>query len=511
MNLSKNITVIGFIAILGRFWGYIRDAVLVSFLGVGALADALFLSAKIASLFRRLFTEGGFNASFIPIFNDVKVHHGLKEATRFTEQAITWMTLITGAVVVCILLKANAFVRFMAPGFIPGSEKFLWTVELTRIVFPYVMILCITALLGGFLNALYHFYHTAACISVGNIVIVVFIYVFKDMFSTVAHGAGYAILVSAIFQFVWLYIVAWKKDNICLRFVVPSWNKDIKQFFVRILPGIFGTGMSQINVLLSIFFGSYLTDGGVVYLQITERMKQFPLSVIGVAIGTVLIPMLSEKLQKGDISSAMKIQNESITIALRIAIPTSLFFIFFSPISIATLFLYGEFSIGDVYAVSPCLQVMILGLPAYVLVKVFSSTFFALKDTLRPAIAGLLSMVVNTVLSIWVIKNNLGLFLSGAVGLSASLAISGWVNLLILAGWLGIKKYFSLGIDWKKTFVIETGTFVLFALSLFILYSMFDFSSFENAFVFRIKCLVLTIGSILLYWCINRMLKRLLS
>jgi putative peptidoglycan lipid II flippase len=509
MSLTRNISIIGLITAGGRLLGYVRDFVLVYMLGASGLADSLFLASKIGSLFRRLFTEGGFNASFIPIFNDLRIHEGMGSSRRFTEQSMVWMACIMGVVTLLVMWKTEAFVRLTAPGFSPESERYLWTVQLTRIIFPYVWIICITALLGSMLNALHHFYHTTASLALSNLTIIILIYAFKDLFPTVAHGAGYAILISACIQFIWLYLVAWKKENILLIISLPKITPAIKQFFIRIAPGIFGTGMSQINVVLSIYFGSYLENGGVVYLQITERIKQFPLSIIGVALGTVLIPLLSEKLQKNDLQGALETQNEAIKIALRLSLPITIFLVAFASPSVATLFLYGEFTPQNVIDTAACLQVMVLGLPAYILVKIFSSTFFALKDTLRPSIAGLVSMITNGLICYYVIHHYQGERMCGVVGVAAALAISGWINLVVLFLWLIYKKYFALNSHWKSILFYESTAFAAFTLIIYLLYISTDIATLENTLNYRLclaKNVLLSLGA---YYAIHFVLRKI--
>lgn len=432
MSLVKHIGVIGVHTAIGRFLGYLRDTIIIAFLGATGLADALFIATKIASLFRRLFTEGAFNASFIPIFGSLKEKKGIQKATYFSEQAIMWMMMLIGVITLYVLFDTSAFVEVIAAGFKDEPDKLNWTIEFTRIVFPYILLICMTAVVGSVLNAMHNFVQTAASQTVGNLSIIILFFMFREITATDAHAAAWAILFSAVIQFVWLYVVAMKL-GILLKPRLPRLTSPLREFKKRLIPGILGTGMVQINVLVSIYFGSYLDDGGVSYLQITERVNQFPLSIIGVAMGMVLIPMMTTQLQKSDVNAALETQNNAIITSLLLAVPISIFVILFAPLVISALFMYGKFTQANVQVATPCLIAVISGLPAYVLLKVFSSTFFAIKDTLRPSLVGLLAMSLNGVMCYYVVNDVLFVDFQHHVGIAIALSISGYVNTLLLA------------------------------------------------------------------------------
>lgn len=441
MNLNRYIGVIGIHTAMGRFLGYVRDTLLVSVLGASGIADALFLATKLASLFRRLFTEGAFNASFIPIFGSLKAKKGDLKAIHFAEQSIVWMSIIIGLITLGVIFWSEEFVGLIAAGYKDDPNKLQWTREFTEIVFPYILLICITAVVGASLNAIHSFVQTAASQTVGNISIILLFLLMKDWLSTPAHAAAWAILLSAIVQLLWLYIIA-LRAGLVLRPRWPRLTSPLREFMMRLLPGILGTGIVQINVLISIFFGSYLSDGGVSYLQITERINQFPLSIIGVALGMVLIPMLTAEFHSGNIKQALKTQNKAIESSLELSLPICIFVMMFAALLVSALFMHGRFNASDVLASAPCLIGFISGLPAYVLLKVFSSVFFAVKDTLRPSIAGGIAMAINGILCCLVVNNHFLNFFPSHVGIAYALSISGWINLLILAFWAYARNLF---------------------------------------------------------------------
>lgn len=469
MTLGRHLSVIGIHTALGRFLGYVRDTIIVAFLGASGLADALFIATKLASLFRRLFTEGAFNASFIPIFSSLLENKGKEKATGFAVQSLMAMFIFVGAITIYVLMFTESFVGLTAAGFKSDPAKFQWTVELTQIIFPFILVVCLTAVIGAVLNALHNFVQTAASQTLANSVIIILFLILKDSYSTYAHAAAWAITVSAIVQFIWLYVVAVRMGVVMLP-QMPRLTKPLVEFMKRLIPGIFGTGMVQINILVSIYFGSYLKDGGVSYLQITERVNQFPLSIIGVSLGTVLIPLLSTQLQKNDLAHALDTQNKAISVSLALSLPIAAITMVFAHTIIAALFMHGKFSLEDVGHAAPCLIAFISGLPAYVLLKVFSSTFFALKDTLRPSIAGGIAMIINGALCYMVVNNMILISTENHIDIAIALTISGWINTILLGIWALKLGYFKLDKALIKDIVrIKTVTIIIVSIA-FILY-----------------------------------------
>jgi putative peptidoglycan lipid II flippase len=452
MSLGKHVGIIGLHTTFGRFFGYLRDTLVIGGMGASAITDALFIAAKIASLFRRLFVEGAFNASFIPIFVSLKENKGNKKSTYFAEQAMMWMLILLGAFMLYVLGFTETFVGWIAAGFKDDPEKFRWTVEFTKIIFPFVLVISLTAVLGSMLNAMHNYTQTAANQTVGNLSIILIFFALQGITETKAHAVAWAILGSSFIQFIWLYIVAVRLGIVLLP-RMPRLTSPVKEFMTRILPGIFGAGMVQINVMISIFFGSYLEDGGISYLHITERVNQLPLSIISVSLGTVLIPMLTTQLQQHSMDKALETQNKAIELSLALSLPICLIVSVFAAPIIAALFMYGKFTEVNVMVAAPCLIAFISGLPAYVLLKVFSSTFFALKDTLRPSIVGCVSMGVNAVLCYLIVNDYIWANVPNHIGIAAALSISGWVNLIGLIGWSCVKGYFKLTVAFVQSII----------------------------------------------------------
>lgn len=494
MSLGRQIGIIGFHTALGRFLGYLRDTLVIAALGPTAIADALFISTKIASLFRRLFTEGAFNASFIPIFGSLKERKGEQKAVYFAEQAIMWMILIIGLITLYVLFFTESFVGLIAAGFKDDPEKLQWTVEFTRIVFPFILLICMTAVVGAVLNAMHNFAQTAASQTVGNLSIIILFLGLRDVVTTKAHAAAWAVLISALIQFVWLYVVALRLGIVMVP-RIPRLTSPLKDFMRRLLPGIFGTGMVQINVLINIYFGSFLKDGGVSYLQITERINQFPLSIIGVSLGTVLIPLLTTELQQNKLDKALDTQNKAIEVSFALALPITVMTSIFAGPVIAALFMHGKFLEADVLMATPCLIAFISGLPAYVLLKVFSSTFFALKDTLRPAIIGLIAMVVNAVVCYLVVNEVIWVDMPNHTGIAIALSLSGWVNTLILGIWTWKMGYFRVDRKLVQSIIQTMVVTVLLGIIFSIIYPWVEPFGFSDSLMTRAINLVL-IGAV---------------
>lgn len=511
MSLGKHVGVIGLYTTLGRFFGYLRDTLVIGGMGASAITDALFLAAKIASLFRRLFVEGAFNASFIPIFVSLKEKKGDKKSTHFAEQSMMFMFMFMGGLTLFVLGFTETFVGWIAAGFKDEPEKFQWTVEFVRIIFPFVLIISLTAVLGAMLNAMHNFVQTAANQTVGNISIILIFFAVQGFTETKAHAVAWAILGSAFAQFIWLYIVALRLGIVLLP-RLPRLTSPVREFIKRILPGIFGAGMVQINVMISIFFGSYLEDGGISYLHITERVNQVPLSIISVSLGTVLIPMLTTQLQQHSMDKALDTQNKAIELSLALSLPICLIVSVFSAPILSALFMYGKFTELNVIAASPCLIAFISGLPAYVLLKVFSSTFFALKDTLRPSIVGCLAMGINAVLCFLIVHDIIWVDLPNHIGIAMALSISGWVNAIVLIIWSCVKGYFKLTTVFVHSIIRISIIALILAVISYIAYPLIHSLAFDYGVMYRWVALGMIVGvAASSYYIINIYYKKIVG
>jgi putative peptidoglycan lipid II flippase len=426
MNLARSISTVGGFTIASRLLGFVREILTASFLGAGPIADALIISIKLPSFFRRIFAEGAFNASFVPLFAGILAKDGKEEARAFGRQILT---LLVGALL-CLVLLVEVFLPTILPSLLPGfsatPERLLYVLEFTRITFPFIIFISLTALYSGVLNSINKFSIAASSPLIGNIIIVVIV---SSLFVT-ALSPGYifawAITACGIVQWLWVWIPSYQQ-GFGLSLVWPCFDKNITHFFKILAPAAFGSGVVQINLLLGAFIASWLPAGAISYLNYADRLNQLPLSVIGVAVSTALLPILSRYIQSGDQEKAQQTQVQALELSMFLTLPAALALIFLAEPFIMVVFERGAFTSHDTAQTALTLQALACGLPAYVLIKVFSSSFFARQDTFTPVCTACAGIVVDIVLS---------LLLMGSlhqVGIAFATAAAAWVN----AFWLG--------------------------------------------------------------------------
>ncbi|MBT3557136.1 MAG: murein biosynthesis integral membrane protein MurJ [Rhodospirillales bacterium] len=426
MNLLRAITTVGGFTLMSRVLGFVRDMLIAATLGAGLTADAFFVALKFPNLFRRLFAEGAFAAAFVPIFAGKLESEGRGPAVSFAAQAFSILALCLTVFVIVVELAMPWVMQAFAPGFLDDPAKFDLTVLLARITFPYLIFISLTSLIAGVLNSIGRFAAAAATPILLNICMIGAILLLVPYFETPAHALAWGVCGAGVVQLVWLY-AALAREGIVLRLPRPRLTEDIRTLYRRALPVALGAGIYQINLLVDTVIASLLPSGSISYLFYADRVNQLPLGVVGVAVGTALLPMLSRHVQSGDDSAAQNGQNRALEFTLLLTLPAAVaLFVIAQPV-ISVLFERGAFSHTDAVATAKALAVYALGLPAYVLVKALAPGFFAREDTKTPVVIAVAAMAVNVSLSLIL----MGPFLH--VGIAMATVISAWLNAACLA------------------------------------------------------------------------------
>lgn len=426
MNLLKAITTVGGFTMLSRVFGFVRDMLIAGILGAGPIADAFFVAFKIPNLFRRLFAEGAFSAAFVPIYAGKLEGEGKAVAKEFAESAFALMLFILLLFVAAIELAMPVVMQLFAPGFMDDPEKFDLTVVLTRITFPYLLFISLVSLMAGVLNSNGRFAAAAATPILLNISLIGAILLLSPYMPSPGHALAWGVFCAGIVQFIWLF-GALARDGFWLRLRVPKLTKDIRTLLTRALPVALGAGIYQINLVIDTIIASLLPSGSISYLFYADRITQLPLGVVGVAVGTALLPMLARQVRSGDASGALHAQNRAVEFSLLLTLPAAVaIFVMADPI-VTVLFQRGAFGVSEAAATMSALAIYALGLPAYVLVKCLTPAFFAREDTKTPVIIAVIAMVVNLVLNLIL----MGPFLH--VGIAMATVASAWLNTALLA------------------------------------------------------------------------------
>lgn len=443
MNLVRSITTVGGYTIGSRLFGFVREILTASFLGAGGAADALVVAIKLPSFFRRLFAEGAFNASFIPLFAGLLETKGKEEARTFAEQILT---LWVGALFLLVLFVEFCLPTLMpllVPGFKETPERLYYAIQFSHITFPFIFFISLTALYSGILNSVDKFAVVAASPMIGNMAILAIVVSLHDFFSSSGYAFAWGIMACGILQWVWVWIPA-LKEGVGLRFVRPRFDGNVRRFFKVLAPAAFGSGVVQINLFIGAFIASWLPVGAISYLNYADRLNQLPLSVIGVAVSTALLPILSRQIRAEAWDKAHQTQAQAIEFSMFLTLPAALALIFLAEPFVMVVFERGAFAANDTNQTALTLQALALGLPAYVLIKVFSSSFFARQDTLTPVLTACVGILIDIGLS---------LALMGPlhqVGIGFATAAAGWVNALLLGYILWRQGHLSFDSPLKK-------------------------------------------------------------
>ncbi len=427
MTLARAIATLGGWTMVSRLLGFCRDILFAGSIGAGMVADAFFVAFKFPNFFRRLFAEGAFNSAFVPLFTERLTRDGVEPARDFAAQVTSVMVSFMLCFTFVMQLAMPWLMYVIAPGFSEEPDKFELAIELTRLTFPYLMFMALTALLAGMLNSLQKFAAAAAAPVVLNIVLItalVLVRVWK--IETPGHTLATAVSIAGAGQFV-LLVLACRRAGLMLRLPRPRLTPGVRRVFRLMVPGLIGAGVVQVNLVIDVVLASMLPQGSVSWLYYADRVNQLPLGVVGVAVGVALLPMLSRHLSAGEDAAAAHTQNRAIEFALLLTVPAAAALLTVPGTIVTVLFERGAFDAADATATTGALAAFAIGLPAYVLIKAFTPGFFARQDTKTPVKIAVSSMTANVVFAVILMQ------FFAHVGIALATACSAWMNAALLA------------------------------------------------------------------------------
>ena len=441
MSLVRNSMTIGGLTLVSRVLGLVRDMLMARFVGAGMASDAFLIAWRLPNLFRALFAEGAFAAVFVPLFNKKmteaereKADQGLIAARAFAGQVLSVLFPFLAIFTVIMMLAAGPIVWAMTGGFPDGGpEKFALARHLTIITFPYLALISLVSLLGGILNSLNRFWVNAAAPILLNICMILGLVFFRgqsDVETAVTQAV--AVTVSGVMQLLWL-MWACHRAGASLKLSFPRLTPDVKVMLALIAPAAIGQGAIQFNLLISTSLAArFLPEGSVSWLYYADRLNQLPLGLIGIAIGTAILPALSRHIAGKDSKAASDTQNRAVELALLFALPATVALIVAATPIVRGVFEHGAFTQSDSRGTAAVLMAFSAGVPAYVLTKVLTPGFYARGDTKTPLRLALWSMLINLVgnlILIWPLAH---------VGVGVATAIAAWVNVALL--WFTLRK-----------------------------------------------------------------------
>jgi putative peptidoglycan lipid II flippase len=428
MSLGRSIATVGFFTLLSRIVGFVRDVVLSAVLGSGPIADAFIVAFKLPNLFRRLFAEGAFAAAFVPLFARELQGEGREAALVFARQAHACLLMVLVPFTVLMMLAMPAVIWVMAPGFTSDKSIFDLAVTLGRITFPYLVFISLASLYGGVLNGIDRFAEVAFTPVLLNIALIGTVLGLTPMLPDAGYSAAIGVALAGLLQWLWLLYSCWR-DGVAMKLVRPRLTPRVRQLVRLATPVAIGGGAQQVSTMLDVVWASLLPAGSIAALYYADRITQLPLGVIGIAIGTALLPLLARQLRAGDTEAAMVNQNRALELGLLFSLPSMAALWILAEPMIRVLFEHGRFGPDDTMRTAGALVAYSVGLPAFMLVKALTPAFFAREDTRTPLYTAVISIVVNVALNaLFVLATPLGAF-----GIALSSSISGWLNAVLLA------------------------------------------------------------------------------
>ena len=441
-SLVRSVGTIGGLTAISRVFGFVRDMLLARVLGAGLAADAFQLAFTLPNTFRRLFAEGAFSVAFVPLYSRALHSEGGEDAARkFADDVL--------AVFVWVLLGFSAVAMIAMPGIVwllagqfqevPG--KFELSVLLSRITFPYLALVSLVAMLSGLLNARSRFGPGALAPVLLNICLIAAILIGDRLRGdsgddvVVATALAFGVASAGVAQLAYL---AWatRRAGVRLSVTWPRLTPQVRRLGALILPATFGAGIYQISQFVDTFFATQLPQGSLTLLKLADRLNQMPLGIVGIALGTAILPLLSRHIHSGDGALAQRLQAQAFEMATLLTLPAAVALAVCAPAFVTAFFVGGKFSLGDGAIMAQIVVALVCGLPAYVIVKILNPGFFAREDTRTPVWCALAALTFNIALNVWVVRR------FGIVGLAGATAASASLNCLLLYTMLHRRGWF---------------------------------------------------------------------
>ncbi len=424
--MLRGVLTVGGWTMASRLLGFVRDILIAATLGAGPIADAFFVALKLPNLFRRLFGEGAFNAAFVPAFSGMLHAEGPDAARRFATEAFSVMAFWLGGLTILGEVFMPQLLAVLAPGFSDDPAKFALAADLSRITFPYLILICLAALLSGVLNGLERFTAAAASYILFNAVSIAAMVWLTPYVPTAGHALSWGVTASGVAQ---LAVLMWAtaRAGMPVRIPRPRLTPQMRVLLRRMAPGLVGAGVTQLNLAVDVIIASLLPAGTVSLLYYADRVNQLPLGVIGTAVGTAMLPLLSRQVRAGEGEAARTTLNRALEYSLFLTLPAAMALTVAAYPIMWVLFGRGAFDAESARLSSQALAAYAIGLPAFVIVKVLAPGFFARGDTATPVKIGIFSVALNLGL-------NLALMVPlGHVGPALATSLAAVFNVALLA------------------------------------------------------------------------------
>jgi putative peptidoglycan lipid II flippase len=423
--MIRRIATVGGLTLVSRLTGFIRDVVMAAVLGAGPIADAFFIAFRLPNHFRAILAEGAFNAAFVPAYARNLEKDGKAASRRFADQIAAALLAINVVLLALALFFTPYVVGLLAPGLSDDPERYNLAVTLTRITFPSLLLVSIQTMISGELNANGRFAAAAGAPILLNICMIIAL-LSVAWFPNAGYAAAWGVLAAGVVQVILVGVDA-ELHHFGIRLRIPRLDKPTQKFLKALGPAIIGAGGVQLALFADTLIASFLPAGALSALYYADRINQLPIGVVGIAVGTVLLPEMSRRLAAGDESGAASAQARGIQLALLLTVPCAAAAITVPDLIMRALFARGAFTAQDAAAAGATLAAYSVGLLPFVLLRSFTAPFYARRDTATPVKAALLAAAINVALK-FVLMGPLA-----QVGLALATSAGAWINLSLLA------------------------------------------------------------------------------
>ena len=422
MNLIVSTSTFSFFTLISRIFGYARDILIAIFLGTSLFADAFFVAFRLPSTFRRLFSEGTFNAAFIPSYTG-ELTQDKEQADQFARNVFNLLFIILLFLVLVAEVFMPQLIYLIAPGFYKDPEKLKLAVDLSRITFPFLFFVCLASFFAAILNSYNKFAAAAAAPIILNVILIGSLFFSHWLSISDVLTLSYAVSFAGFLQLLILFFFVRKNFKPILSIKIKIDDK-IRFFFRKLLPSIFSSGVTQINILVGTIIASFQA-GAVSYLYYADRVYQINLAIAGIAVGTVMLPELSKYIKNNNYEQVTNLQNRALELCLFLSIPAATALVLASEEITTSLFGYGSFNIDSVNNTAIALTLFAFGVPAFSILKIFSNFFFARNDTKLPFYLSSISVFINILISVSLFGR------LGFVIIPIATSISSWINVFL--------------------------------------------------------------------------------
>jgi len=431
--MFRRLLSVGGFTLLSRITGFVRDILSAAILGQGVLSDAFVVAFLFPGYFRSIFGEGAINPAFLPRYAVLHAGGDEEAAARFADQVFSWQMLAQLAILVVGMAFMPYVVLAIAPGYAANAGQLALTVDLARITFPYLILTLVAVQLSAMLNAIERFWAAAAWSNFQNLGMIVTLVCWR-WFPNAAYAAAWGVLLGGVGQ---LFFMLWAadRDKLNLRIVWPRWTADVAAFFKALGAVTLGTATTLIAPLVDNVLASFLPAGSRTALYYADRINQLPLGVLGIALGTVLLPEMAARLAKNDRAGSDAAQNNAAALTLLLTLPFAVVFFTIPDTVMQAIFAHGAFNAKAAALAGVGLAAYGVGLPAFALVRIMASTFYARHDTGTPARATFIAFGANIAMKLVLVW---GLDL-GIAGIALGTAFGAWLNVAQLV-WLGRRR-----------------------------------------------------------------------